>query len=163
MSRDPSLQNRSRREPRVVRTPVRAGRRSRPVAPSLPEVIPGALQGFDREGQPQVEFEWQSRSHRAAARSLIALDDTAVGSQVALVFEQGDVTRPVVIGRFQAPSSKTSLPERIQLAAGREVVLRTGKASITLHADGTVTLSGEYVISRAKGVNRIKGGSVQIN
>ncbi|MEW5071937.1 hypothetical protein AB1P14_09365, partial [Pseudomonas aeruginosa] len=38
-----------------------------------------------------------------------------------------------------------------------------GKASITLTRAGKVIIRGAYLSSRSTGVNRIKGGSVQIN
>jgi len=44
-----------------------------------------------------------------------------------------------------------------------QLVLRCGRASITLTAAGKVLIEGAYVSSRSTGVNRIKGGSVQIN
>ena len=43
------------------------------------------------------------------------------------------------------------------------MVLRCGKASITLTKAGKVLIEGSYVLSRSTGVNRIKGGSVQLN
>ena len=44
-----------------------------------------------------------------------------------------------------------------------EVTLKCGAASITLRRDGKVILRGAYVETTAKGVNRIRGGSVKIN
>jgi hypothetical protein len=43
------------------------------------------------------------------------------------------------------------------------MVLRCGKASITLTRAGKVLIQGSYVLSRSTGVNRVKGGAVQIN
>ena len=37
------------------------------------------------------------------------------------------------------------------------------KASITLTSAGKILLRGAYILNRSSGVNRIKGGSVQIN
>jgi hypothetical protein len=54
-------------------------------------------------------------------------------------------------------------PDRLVLVANREIVLQVGKASITLTQAGKIILRGTYVLSRSSGVNRIKGGSVQIN
>jgi hypothetical protein len=42
-------------------------------------------------------------------------------------------------------------------------VLQCGKASITLTKAGKVLIQGSYVSSRSTGVNRVKGGSVQLN
>ena len=52
---------------------------------------------------------------------------------------------------------------RLEFNADEELVLRCGKSSITLTQAGKVLIRGEYLLSRSSGVNRIKGGSVQIN
>ena len=53
--------------------------------------------------------------------------------------------------------------ERLVFTADKEIVLRCGDASITLTKAGKVIIRGSYLLSRSSGVNRIKGGSVQIN
>ena len=53
--------------------------------------------------------------------------------------------------------------ERLIVSAKEQVVIRCGKASITLTKAGKVLIQGAYVLSRSSGVNRIKGGSVQLN
>jgi uncharacterized protein (DUF2345 family) len=53
--------------------------------------------------------------------------------------------------------------ESVVIEAREQVVLRCGRASITLTKAGKILIQGEYVSSRSAGVNRIKGGSVQIN
>ncbi|HEX6244789.1 MAG TPA: hypothetical protein VFZ61_27910 [Polyangiales bacterium] len=73
----------------------------------------------------------------------------------------------------KAPSSAPAQPEaplealvdgkRVVIDAADEIVLRCGKASITLRRNGRVVIRGTYVETRAEGVNRVKGGSVQIN
>ena len=52
---------------------------------------------------------------------------------------------------------------RVVLDAKDEIVLRCGKASITLRRNGRIVIRGTYVETRSQGTNRIKGGSVQIN
>jgi hypothetical protein len=47
--------------------------------------------------------------------------------------------------------------------ADEQIVLRCGKASITLTKAGKIIIRGAYLLNRSSGVNRIKGGSVQIN
>ena len=53
--------------------------------------------------------------------------------------------------------------KRVVIEAQDEIVLECGKASITLRRNGRIVIRGAYVETHAEGVNRIKGGSVQIN
>ncbi len=53
--------------------------------------------------------------------------------------------------------------ERLVVTAKEQLVLRCGKASITLTREGKVLIQGAYISSRSSGVNRVKGGSVQLN
>ena len=55
------------------------------------------------------------------------------------------------------------IEERHVFSARREIVLRCGKASITLTRSGKVIIRGTQVSTHATGTNRIKGGSVRIN
>jgi hypothetical protein len=49
------------------------------------------------------------------------------------------------------------------VGAKEQLVLRCGKASITLTKAGKVLIQGAYVSNRSSGVLRLKGGSVNIN
>lgn len=53
--------------------------------------------------------------------------------------------------------------KRVEIEGQDEVVLRCGKASITLRRNGRVVIRGAYIESRSEGTNRIKGGHVLIN
>jgi len=53
--------------------------------------------------------------------------------------------------------------QRLFVTAKQQLVLRCGAASITLTKAGKVLIQGSYVSSRSSGVNRIKGGSIQLN
>ena len=53
--------------------------------------------------------------------------------------------------------------KRVTIEAQDEIVLRCGQASITLRRNGRIVVRGTYVETRARGINRIKGGAVQIN
>jgi hypothetical protein len=53
--------------------------------------------------------------------------------------------------------------KRVVLEGQEEVVLKCGEASITLTRNGKVVIRGKYLLSRSSGVNRILGGSVQVN
>ncbi len=109
-------------------------------------------------------------SRLVPARSLVRLSPKQIGCQVALLYEGGDRSRPIVVGVIQgAPcESGDDLAVEIDghsivLEGKRHIVLRCGKASITLTREGKIIVRGSYLVSRSSGVNKIKGGSVQIN
>ena len=53
--------------------------------------------------------------------------------------------------------------KRVIIEGADEIVLKCGQASITLRRNGKLILKGTYVETHSTGVNRIKGGSVQVN
>jgi hypothetical protein len=108
------------------------------------------------------------------ARSTVDLHGAHVGQQVLLAFEAGDAARPIVVGVLRAPGvwPLETTPaqvevdadgQRMVVSAKEQLVLRCGRASITLTKAGKVLIEGSYVSSRSVGVNRIMGGSVQLN
>lgn len=132
----------------------------------LDGVMIGTLLALSEDGVPRVSFPGCTDAQGVSARSMAPLAAADIGTQVALMFENGDPSRPLLIGRLlgAAPPAHVKLDdERLELRAEREIVLRCGKASITLTRAGKVIIQGAYLSSRSSGVNRIKGGSVQIN
>ena len=123
---------------------------------------------------PLVAFPRQPGSAAVRARCVVDLHGAHIGRQVLLVFEGSDPNRPVVIGLLRGGEAET-LPRpapqvdvdadghRLVVSAKEQLVLRCGKASITLTKAGKVLIQGSYVSSRSSGVNRISGGSVQLN
>lgn len=108
------------------------------------------------------------------ARSIVDLHAGHIGRQVLLAFDGGNADYPVVVGllRGQEGWPLEHLPgyvqldadgERLVVTAKEQLILRCGKASITLTRAGKVLIEGTSVTSRSAGVNRIKGGSVQLN
>lgn len=73
----------------------------------------------------------------------------------------GVVTPYVPPSVLKMPETET--PRMLRFEAEEEIELRCGGASIVLTRAGKVLLRGAYLLSRSSGVNRIKGGSVQIN
>lgn len=63
--------------------------------------------------------------------------------------------------RPDAPSGEP--PDELVLTAAKQLTIRCGESSITLTAAGKIIIRGKYIVSRSSGVQRIKGGSVQIN
>jgi hypothetical protein len=134
----------------------------------LDNVVIGALVGFAKDGVPLVDFLGNQQDNPIPARTTVVLSREAVGREVALLFEGTDPAKPILIGLIEQPQSlrKVSVErdgERLELTADREIVLRCGDASITLTRAGKVLIRGTYVSSHSTGVNKIKGGAVQIN
>ena len=139
-------------------------------------VLTGVLIGFNDEGRtPLVLYPGQPGTAAVAAAATVDLHGAHIGRQVILMFESGDPARPIVMGLLrnrQQPWALAPQPgqvevdadgERLIVSAKEQLVLRCGKASITLTKEGKVLIQGAYVSSRSSGVMRIKGGSVQIN
>jgi Domain of unknown function (DUF6484) len=137
-----------------------------PARQRIDGIVVGTLSDFDVSGSPCVAFPGNAGS--LPARSTVALTPADRGREVALMFEIGDPQKPIVLGLIHHPVSAPTVEvkkdtERLVLSADKEIELRCGKASITLTRAGKILLRGEYLLSRSSGVNRIKGGSVQIN
>jgi hypothetical protein len=135
----------------------------------LPSVLVGRIAALPETGVPLVDFPGNASGKLVPAQSLISLTAQDTGREVALTFEDGDSSRPIILGLFQtsdavAPPREVKLDdESLTLSAKKEIVIQCGKSSLTLTSAGKVLIRGAYLLSRSSGVNRIKGGSVQIN
>ncbi len=134
----------------------------------------GTVVGWDDAGRPLVAFADNPTDEPLAALATVAVGAEDVGREAALLFVGGDPTRPLIVGLLQPPAARTPVAaavgvearvdgERIEFNAEREIVFRCGKSSITLTRAGKVLIEGAYLLSRSTGVNRIKGGAVQLN
>jgi hypothetical protein len=56
-----------------------------------------------------------------------------------------------------------SLPDELVIEARTSLTLRVGDGSITIREDGRILIKGKDLVSHAKRLNRIRGGSVTIN
>jgi hypothetical protein len=100
------------------------------------------------------------------------------GGDEVLVWRQGGPgERAIVIGRVCAPGAAVPGAEvesgdmgdsdgngdELVIEARKSLTLRVGDGSITIREDGRILIKGKDLVSHAKGMNRIRGGSVSIN
>lgn len=134
----------------------------------LDGVAIGILMGFS-DGAPLVVFPSNARDHAIPARSLTPLSADDTGSEVALLFEDGDLARPLIIGRIMQPARREPAPqvirdgETVRINAQERIELRVGRASIIMEKDGHITIRGTNLVSHASASNRIRGGSINLN
>jgi hypothetical protein len=136
------------------------------LASRIDGVVVARLVALDPSGAPRVMFAGAAREG-VTARAVVSLKPEDVGREVALMFEGGDPQRPLVMGCMVSPvvqAAEGSVDgERVEINAEREIVLRCGESSITLTRAGKILICGAYVLTRATGVNRVQGASVEIN
>lgn len=131
-------------------------------------VVVGVLLGFEGD-HPLVVFAGNPSEAAIPARTLAPLGYEDIGAEVALLFEQGDARRPLVVGRIVDPGRRGAAPvirrdgEVVRVEAAERLELRCGKASVVMTADGRITVRGTNLVSHASGSNRIRGGSVHLN
>lgn len=138
-------------------------------------VVTGTLIGFIEQGRtPLVLYPGQAGTGAIAASTIVDLHAAHIGRNVVLMFDGGDMHRPIVMGWLRHGEG-WPLPERpghvevhadgerLMVSAKEQLVLRCGQANITLTCDGRIVIRGRSVVSHAEGVNRIRGGSVQLN
>lgn len=98
--------------------------------------------------------------------------DLVAGASVLILFEGGAASRPLVVGLVADRVQRTSRAkprdavvdgQRVVLEGQKEIVLRCGRGSITLTADGKIVLKGTELVSRSSGANKIRGAMVNIN
>jgi hypothetical protein len=156
------MRNVLEREPRLSESPVL-----------------GTLLSVTEEGVPLVDYPRNSHGPLPAKVACdLAPEQAVAGSSVLLVFENGDGQYPVILGAVsdRLPVSSRDLVStrrwkgevaldgrRLVIEAREEIVLRCGKGSITVRADGKVLIKGTELVSRSSGVNKIRGALVNIN
>ena len=160
------------------------------------EIIIGIIQGIDQDGRALVDFSGNLNDSPIPAISTISITHQLSGRQVALLFTEGNINNPVIMGLIhnplnemldnfeltpenvgrdstinEQPQQNISLTQqdivndgkRIVIEGEQEIVLKCGESSITLTRSGKILIRGKYLLNRSSGVNRIMGGSVQVN
>ena len=146
-------------------------------------VVVGQLTAIDGQGVAWVDFPGNALGP-LAARWVGAVDaqQVSAGMAVALAFDQGDRSAPLILGSVrdrlpQTPPAAAPVPtpaskparqldvdgEVVHVHAERTLSLSCGRASIVLREDGKIIIKGGEIVSRASGTHKIKGGLVNIN
>ena len=143
-------------------------------------VIIGRVVTIDKNGTIYVDYFNNPEEEPLEAFTTFSLNKGDIGKDIALVFKNGNPRHPIVMGliisnnKNGAGENKSDgmIDEKIEIIADKkriifnaekEITLKCGKASITLTSAGKILIRGKYLSSRSSGVNKIKGGSVQIN
>jgi len=145
------------------------------------EVVIGTLVDVSDKGVPKVDYPGNPVEGLLDAMTTVSVNKESIGRQVALLFQDGDPGKPLVVGLVRNFLDELTVPaglvqtdgkqpeevvvdgERLVFTAEKEIVLKCGKASITLTRSGKILIRGAYLSSRSSGVNRIKGGTVHVN
>lgn len=143
-------------------------------------IVVGVVEGVSDDGRPLVCWGRGRRSARPVRAVWMRTPpewSNCKGVRAVLGFEDGDQSKPILLGLLDSPPTEREevqtdddagaiteeKPKVLRIESEQELILECGKAKIALRADGRVVILGGYVLSRSKGVNKIKGGSVQIN
>ena len=142
---------------------------------AAPPLLLGTVTGATDEGHPLVrpdgseasepcETVWLpvalSWEHCTGLR--VACQPLAKGGLLVTALMEAPPARGIIQSRTEA-ASLPAAQGPLHLENDKEIVLRCGKAKVALRADGRIEIIGGYLISRARKVNKIMGGSVQIN
>jgi len=154
--------------------------------PKLDGVVIGMVMDVTKGGHIHVVFPGNPQDDAIPARATVPLSTRDIGAEVALIFEGGNPASPIIVGRLLRPGDDMDDPddgtpqvamppapttvtvdggaeETVDIVGKEQVVIRCGRASITLTRAGKILLRGAYISSRASGANRIKGGSIHLN
>ena len=133
---------------------------------------------FDEEHQVFcIRHPFEEEYVIPVSKTTVAVSQEDAGREVLVAFEGGDILYPIVTGKIRNlaaagemdlseasfVATDTGEQEKLVFNAEKEIVLQCGKSSITLTRAGKVLIRGAYLLSRSSGVNKIKGGSVQLN
>jgi uncharacterized protein DUF6484 len=135
-----------------------------PATSNVPGPVTVTLVGFAQDGAPLVRLH----GFQLHARTCVPIGAHDVGKELLAVFESNNPEVPIIIGVL-LPAPREELVEisvdrrRVTVRAEESIALKCGDASITLYRDGKVVIRGAHIVSHASGVNRIRGGSVELN
>lgn len=131
----------------------------------VPSFETSMLLGFNGS-KPLISFRSKPQKE-VEARTIITLIEADIGAELAVIYENGDPQKPLIIGRIleepKASSSKDIAEDVLRLEAAERIELKVGNSTVILEKDGHITIRGDEVVSHAKGANTIRGGSIKLN
>jgi hypothetical protein len=152
---------------------VKAPEESRFYHPADGGVVTGTLVALSlADRTPLITYPGSLGSAPVPARTAIDLAADHVGRQVVIVFDGGDVARPIIIGWIRDSRDRRESLEglrvdvddnRLVISGKDQIVLQCGRASITLTRAGKVLIKGCYISTSSTGVNRVNGAAVRLN
>lgn len=94
--------------------------------------------------------------------------DLRPGDRILCCTDSDNPGKVLILGRIGAPAEPAEPepsrpPDELVIEAGKSLTLRVGDGSITIREDGRILIKGRELVSHAKGMNRIRGGSVAVN
>jgi hypothetical protein len=155
--------------------PMRSGRVAEMRGALVGRVVGSIAGGFSVDFPGNPHGPTLARSTVPSREVARACEDGA-HPEVMLLFEAERSDRPVILGLIAPAPAPEPKPEakpnelrealvdgrRVVLDAKDELVLKCGKALIVMRRNGRVVVRGTHIETDSEGVNRIKGGSVQV-
>lgn len=127
--------------------------------------VVGDLIEITNEGHVLVSYPGNSRG---PLRARTIVESLAIGCKVLLLFEDGDCSRPIVLGlvldQVQSPGRTVHIKANaITLEATEHITLKCGQSKLEALENGKLKLKGKDIVSRAARSNRIQGSTVKMN
>jgi len=153
-------------------------------APGQPSIMVGEIIKITEEGTPIVKFVGAPIEGVAARIAVspheVMSSEELINNQVVILFQDRDLEKPIITGIIrnsifentgistldphkQPTQSFTVNGKKLVFEGEEEIVLRCGLGSITLRANGQISVKGSKLLSRASQSNKIRGASVFIN
>lgn len=119
---------------------------------------------YDIDDEARVWISHSNVKVPLVATSIFAINSNNINKQCALMFENGNPMRPIIMGLLQEPViTITAEIEKESIFASQSIELRCGKAAIVMNADGKIDIRGTKITSHSSGLNQILGASVKLN
>jgi hypothetical protein len=138
-------------------------------------VILGELVAVTKLG-PRVRYPGCPSPEGALARAAAKVRKSDIGRRAALLFENGDLGLPILVGLLHHDDASPSAEhpalgsltireqaDRIEISCKKAISLSCGESTVIITPKGKILLRGKHLLSSAAVLNRLRGGAVRIN